>query len=186
MGTSTSHASPAGLNWQATQTAYVSREVPVERFVSEVWRACQGDDGHIPGLLESSVLFECYETVRTSTALDAAMRTMARQIAQSKRSTIVSDLARRATVLAFGAATPEEEWRIALFTQVTDYLISRDLPGFIGSRYRNRSVEEAIEFKDEAIRNVRERVRVVPRPPASAQGWSGYVRNVIRALGGRR
>jgi hypothetical protein len=186
VGTSTSHASPAGLNWQATQTAYLSKDVPVERFVGEVWRACQGEDEHMSSLLESSLIFECYETVRTSTGLEPAMEAMSRQIAKSKQSTIVSDLARRATVLAFGTPTPEAEWRVALFTQVTDYLISRDLPGFVGSRYRNRSVEEAIGFKDEAIRRVRERVQVVPLRPRSAQEWRAYVRDVMRSLVGRR
>jgi hypothetical protein len=160
--------------------------VPIERFVSEVWRACQREDERIPSLLESNLLFECYRVVRRSTESHDAFREVSRLIAGSGESSIVSELARRAVVTAFSAPVPEVAWRIGLFAEVSNYLVSRDLPGFVGSRFRNRSVEEAIHFKDAAIERSRARASVVIDVPASRDEWRRYVRRVLRSLVGGR
>jgi hypothetical protein len=132
--------------------------------------------------LSAPIVFECQQMVRDSaSALDALAR-VSGLLAKSKQNTIVSELAKRAATFAFPNDEPVGRWRENLFTQVTDYLVSRDLPGYVGPAFRNRTVADVVTFKTELLARVRTLVRSVTPDPQSPTSWSLYVRDVTRRL----
>jgi hypothetical protein len=73
-----------------------------------------------------------------------------------------------------------------LFSEASNYLVSRDLPGFVGSNGRAQTVGQAVELKAAVRSRVEAVVEEVPRPPTGAgQEWSAYVSAVVQRLAGR-
>jgi hypothetical protein len=105
-------------------------------------------------------------------------------VAFSGQSSLAADIAQRAIVQSFkspgdrvGAFTK------ALFAEAGNYLVSRDLPGFVGPAGRARNVSEALQFKNEIRSQIARRVAEVPRPAQFAEaGWKDYVGRVVSQL----
>lgn len=185
MGTSTSHPSPESLRWRAAQTGYVASQIPIERVVNEIWRAGLSQPQSIEKLLGSSLVFQCQVAMRDATSKEEALRVVTEALSASKANSIVSELARRAIVPAFRSDQPASEWRASLFEQVTDYFISRDISGFVGEKFRNKTVRDVIRFKEDARAHVRDKVRTISLDPGSPKVWRRYVRRAVSLLAGR-
>lgn len=108
-------------------------------------------------------------------------------IALSGHASLATDLAQRALIQSFREGVdPARVFSANLFAEASDYLVSRDLPGFVGEQGRTKNVSQALEFKASIRRAVVENVGQV-RPPtisATAGAWATYVASVVELLRG--
>lgn len=187
MGTSVNQPSPNTVPWKMVAATYLDDTLPLERVLQELWRAVLTEpEVDIHNSLSSSGVVVCLTAaVEASTPVDAVERAY-RGLAEEKANSIVADLARRAVVLSFREGDRLESFTANLFAQVTDYLVSRDLPGFIGPAFRNKSVSDAIRFKDELRKRTWEIVKAFGSAPDAKKSshWRDYVRAVVARLAG--
>ena len=189
MGTSVSQRSPSTPNWRAVGAAYNSPNIPTERVAQEVWRAAASQPGeNLATLLGAGVIAGCAQAVVTATSSQQAVAAMRRQLALSGETSIAGEIAQRAAVTGFQPTGDRlTAFAAQLFSEASNYLVSRDLPGFVGSSPRVPNVSAAATLKAEVCRRVAGVVRSVPCPPdatTSAPTWRAYVGAVVQALSG--
>src|SRR5262245_35458224 len=152
MGTSVNQKSPATPNWTIAQQAYRDRSIPEERALREIWRAALNQpEGDLAAQLRNPAFARMAALIPSwSTAADAS-REAAQFVRDAKISSLAGDLARRAAVQT--AADPAGNARFAqrLFAEATNYLVSRDLPGFITRGERLASVGQARALKQALV-----------------------------------
>lgn len=189
MGTSTSHRSPDTPNWHAAQAAYVNSSVPVERAVQEIWRAATNQsEGDISQQLANPIIAQCLSIAATAQSRTEALTEVSRHVALSGQASLGTEIAQRAVVLSFREGGDRvTAYASSLFSEASDYLVSRDLPGFVGEAGRAKNVSEALTFKAGIRRIVTDVVAAVPRPTLDASGpaWSTFVLEVVDRLRGR-
>jgi hypothetical protein len=189
MGTSVSHRSPSTPNWRAVDAAYNSPIITTERLAQEIWRAAASQPGdNLATLLGAGVIASCAEAVVTAASPQQALAAMRRQFALSGEASIAGEIAQRATVTGFQSTGDRlTAFAAQLFSEASNYLVARDLPGFVGSSPRVPNVSAAAALKSEVCRHVAGVVHSLPCPPdttASAPAWSAYVGTVVQALKG--
>ena len=186
MGTSVSQASRNSTNWSAVRATYRSEAIPVDQVVREVWRAAQADsDQDWREMLSTPIVASCLNITLESGSASQAVNAAAKEIAYGEGGSIAAELAKRAVVQSFGGANRAQVFSQAVLAEATDYLVSRDLSGYVGTVGRNKSVQDSIAFKDLIRQRVAEVVsRVGPPRTADAGEWSNYVRLAIRQLSG--
>lgn len=185
MGTSVNQASPRTLNWNAVQAGYRDAAVPIARVAAEVWRAAVNQEvGNIANLIAQPIIARLGDlAVRAESATDAS-RSSAITIAQSKQSSLATDIARRAAIQCVGASDRFSAYSERIFTEATAYLVSRDLPGFVGSG-RAPTVADSMDFKAALASHVADVARSVERPARPDAGtWAKYVDTVVKRLRG--
>jgi hypothetical protein len=187
MGTSISQASPDTLNWRAVQATYRT-PLPIDRVAREIWRAAMNDAEADWGReLVTPAVEICFALSGRELDSASAVETAGRAIARDLSASFSGELAKLALANAMAAPGGRDRFVRGMFEQVTEYLVSRDLAGFIGSRYRNATVGEANAFLDEVRGNVGERVQAIAADlrPDVAESWPGTVRAVVAGLSGR-
>jgi hypothetical protein len=163
---------------------YVHKEISPERVATEVWRAAQSEPGFVDALA-SPVLFDCYKAVRTATTMNDAMDALNGAILKSGNSSVVVEFAKRAAPLAFGTSAPVHlSWRTNLFSQLTDYFVSRDAPGYVGPNGRFANVGELAAFKKTLRQHVATAVRGVATDPTTPKQWAEFVRATLKKVAG--
>jgi len=185
MGTSVNQASPHTLSWTAAQVGYRDAAISIARVASEVWRAALNQEsGNIAQLIAQPIVAHLGDlAIRAQSAADAS-RATAIAIAQSKQSSLGTDIARRAAVQCVSATDRFATYTERVFAEATAYLVSRDLPGFVGSG-RARTVADSMELKAALVSHVADLVRGVDRPAsADARSWAKYVDTVVERLRG--
>ncbi len=185
MGTSVNQSSPRTLNWSAAQAGYRDATIPIARVASEVWRAALNQEtGNIAQLIAQPIIARLGDVaVRAQSAADVSRETT-RAIAQSKQSSLATDIARRAAVQSAGAKDRFATYTERIFAEATAYLVSRDLPGFVGSG-RARTVADSTEFRAAIVSHVADLARAVERPSTmDARSWAKYVNTVVERLRG--
>ena len=185
MGTSSSQRSPDTASWRAVLATY-RQSLPVGRVVEEVWRAAAGDRdaGWVDGL-SSPAVFACYQIAGEALDAPQAVRSAGRLIASEHESSIASELGKLALAKAAGRPQSQGRFVTSLFEQATDYMVSRDLAGFVGSRYRNTTVDEALAFKRAVAGEVREQIGRSPER-LSRQQWRQTVSGIVADLSRRQ
>ena len=185
MGTSVNQPSPRTLNWTAAQAGYRDPAIPIERVASEIWRAALNQEtGNIAQLIGQPVIASLGDlAARAQTAADVS-RSTALAIARSKQSSLGTDIARRAAIQCIGSADRFAAYTERVFAEATAYLISRDLPGFVGMG-RVRNVSDSMELKTAVVSHVTSVVRGVQRPTSpDPRSWSTFVNTVTQRLRG--
>ena len=187
MGTSISHRSPSTPNWGAAAAGYICAEIGVDRVVQEVWRAAINQPSGNLGIdLSAPIVSQCLQiAVHASTAHEASEETT-RAIAFSGQASVAADLAHRA-VVSTSRATGERvsAFVCALFSGATEYLVSRDLPGYVGFGERLKNVSDALAFKSHVRRHVESIVKAIPKPEGLDKDpgvWQTHVKNVLSSL----
>jgi hypothetical protein len=179
MGTSVNQRSPDTASWRAVAAAYVN-PIPIPRVVAEIWRAAQHDPStDWTALLSSSGVAACYEVSRAAVGATEGLQQASRAIAHAHTSSLAADLAKRA--LAVSLTNPHISFGQALLSQATDYLVSRDLPSYVGPGYRNANAARAVEFKSAVSRQV-SAVAADQREPVNFDAWPEYVQGVLSML----
>jgi len=185
MGTSINQSSPRTLNWKAAQAGYRDADVPISRVAAEVWRAAMNQpSGNLERLLAQPIVARIGALVEQSTSSLDLSRKSAFEIARSKQSTLATEIARRACVQVAGTKDWRADFTAKLFSEATAYLVSRDLPGFVGLG-RVHNVEEAVRFKSSLSQYAADVARRVERPrELTGRNWADHVKKVVKQLRG--
>lgn len=181
MGTSISHRSPKNLSWNTVAVAYKHAQIPVERIPSLIWRAAKGDS-LVPDLLSGSAVFVCHQAVKDSPSASEALKRVSRQVKLDKDNSVVAQFARRAIPSAFAGPEPARQWRANLFAELTNYMASRDLSGFLGESYRNKTVNDLRQFKDALRSQIISEIKSLPGDPQTRSDWHSFVTRAIDRL----
>jgi hypothetical protein len=182
MGTSISQASPRNTNWSPVHTGYKSEFVSEERIISEIWRASENQEIPISQSIASESIYECYAAVRNSPNFQEAVEKFSEHLADSKSNSIVAEFAKRAIPAAYQSERPAEAWASRFFSEVTNYMMSRDLSGFVGGGNRNKTVTEMINFKKNITNKVSEIVGSGSRNIKNNNDWKSFVSESIDQL----
>ena len=187
MGTSVNQSSPRTLNWKAAQAGYRDPSVSVNRIASEVWRAALNQEtGNIAQLLSQPIVARIGALVAESSSSMDLARKSAFEIARSKQSSLATELARRACIQVAGARDGPAAFTARLFAEATAYLVSRDLPGFVGLG-RLHDVAQSTTFKSSLSQYAAEVATRAKHPSQlTERNWPDHVKNVIRLLRGSR
>ena len=183
MGTSSSYPSPQTINWKAVSAGYKRSDVPIRRLISEIWRACEAQENPLSNLIKSDVLFKCQEVIRHSDNSTTALKNFTKEVIRSKQNSVIAELAKRALVVAMKSEDPPKMWRASLFSEITSYLVSRDVSGYVGRDYRNKTIEELRRFKEEIRTNVQTIAQRISVNPTTPEGWREAVQRIIATLG---
>jgi hypothetical protein len=191
MGTSISQRSPSTPGWRAVATAYNSDVIPVERVAREIWRAATTQPtGNLALDLGAPLIAQCFSITINAASREDAINTVSREIALSGQASLAADIAQRAVTRSFRDGEDRAlSFVQALFGEASNYLVSRDLPGYVGMGDRVRTVSEAMAFKSQVqeqivdiVRSVPPSAQIVERPLAM---WENYVNSVVNQLTGR-
>lgn len=190
MGTSTSQGSPNTPNWNAAFLAYKYDSVPIWRAVEEIWLAAsKQSEGNLATDLQDPIFSKCLKITLDSKSREEALSKASMEIALSSSSTLATDIALRAIVKSFS----RKEERISAFTtllfkEASDYLVSRDLPAFIGKGGRAETIIQAIEFKTSLLNHVTDLVANIQHPHNlfNERNWKIYINDVVKTLSGQK
>jgi hypothetical protein len=187
MGTSVSHRSPDTHNWRAVAAGYLSEKVPIDRVSQEVWRAATNQpQGNLPLSLAAPIIAQCLRSAMVSSSPQEATRNVSRLIAESGEASLATDIARRAAISSFAEpGNRRMNFVTSLFSDVADYLVARDLPGYVGTGDRIKNISASIAFKENIKRQVESILAVNPAPEnieANPDRWKAYVMSQIRNL----
>lgn len=183
MGTSVNQASPRTLSWNVVKAGYRSPAVPVSRLASEVWRAALNQTtDNIAQLLAQPIVARLGALATEARSATDLARKTSQMLAQSKNSSLASDIARRAAIQCVGSRDRANAFSERVFAEATSYLVSRDLPGFVGSD-RTRTVAESLKFRAELAGHVAGLAREIGGPRRlDPDTWARHVQTVIDGL----
>ena len=183
MGTSVNQSSASSAKWSAAQAGYRTA-IPIGRVIQEIWRAATNQqEGDLATLLRQPIIARIGQLAQQQKPPQEIAADTARAIIQSKSSSLATDIARRAAVQAARTPNPADTYGQRLFAEAANYLIARDLPGFVGGDNRNKNVSDAITFKNALLQNTISKVRAAgPADFSSSKSWDRYVTTVIDRL----
>jgi hypothetical protein len=189
MGTSTSQRSPSTPNWHAVATAYTSSTIPVPRVVQELWRAATNQPtGDLASDLGTPIVAQCLTIALGAASREEALYSASREVARSGQASLAADIAQRAMAQSFRSGEDRTSTFVqSLFAEAGNYLVSRDLPGYVGVGERLHTISDAIAFKNEVRQQIIETVRSVPTPAgivSQPSVWTDYVARVVSRLTG--
>ena len=183
MGTSVSHGSPRiGQNWKPVFKCYEDERIPENRIINEVWRASENETIPISSYLKSNAIYNCFESVKNSKSFIEALEKYNQSILKTKSNSIIAEFAKRVIPIAFQSQQPSEKWINSFFSEVTNYFVSRDTSGFVGEKYRNKSVNDMIEFKRNINLKVNQLISSESRQIESQADWNSFVDRTITKL----
>lgn len=162
--------------------------MPINRVVQELWRAAQSQpDADWGTFLAAPVIGRCLDLAAESSSATEALSLVTREIIRSRSSSLATDIAKRAIVQSFLAADRIRGFTESLFGEATSYLVSRDLAGYVGSMGRNKTVADAIVFKEAVRAQVVQVVRegVPPSVGGGEEAWRQFVTLTIERLARR-
>jgi hypothetical protein len=190
MGTSINQRSPATPNWHAVIAAYNSDSIPIPRIVQELWRAATNQPiGNLAADLGAPIIARCFAIALNALSREEALSSASREVALSGQASLAADIAQRAVVQSFRPGEDRANAFVqSLFSEAGSYLVSRDLPGYVGMSERLHTVSDAIAFKNEIRQQIIATVRTVPTPAGVARqpaSWQEFVAHVVTRLTGR-
>ncbi|MDD5368036.1 MAG: hypothetical protein PHQ40_03030 [Anaerolineaceae bacterium] len=190
MGTSVSQRSPSTLNWHIVETGYTKEEIPIDRLTQEIWRAASNQpEGNLFSDLSAPLIARCVHIVESSTNRIEAIQLIRLATVQSGSTSLAVEIAQRAVIPAFQSGVDRTGTFVrSLFTEAGNYLVSRDMPGFIG-KGRVNNVSDAIVFKNDIRRNIAQKVSEVSTPAgniSNATVWKDYVDRIVLHISGAK
>ncbi len=184
MGTSISQPSPETPNWRAVQAMYRA-DFPIERVAHEVWRAAANDpEAGWMVALSSPAVEVCRNLASTERDASRAVADATQLIALEHESSFAVEIAKLALASSAGEAQGLLRFTRELFEMATEYLVARDLSGFIGPRYRNHTINEATQFRLQVRQEVGNRVDLIARalPRLAVRSWPRTVEAIVGGL----
>jgi hypothetical protein len=136
--------------------------------------------------LSSAIVLKVLRTALTSESREQAVAAARRLIAESHQSSIATDIAQRALVQSFEDRRDQTaRFAHSLFVEAVTYLVSRDLPGYVGIGDRLSTITDAIALKSQIRDNTLSKVQNVPVPPGVEEApakWKSYTTKVMAYL----
>lgn len=182
MGTSISQPSPKNTNWKPLHSSYQNPYIPEQRIINEIWRASENQENPISVSLKSDSIFDCYNAVKESKTFQEAVEKINKAVALKKNNSIMAEFAKRVIPPSFQANKPPNNWAARFFCEINNYVLSRDTSGFVGEKYRNKSVKELIEFKKNIAKKVIETIQLPKKQILSKKDWNKFIDNSIKKL----
>jgi hypothetical protein len=183
MGTSVSHGSPRGSsNWRRVFVCYGDNNLPTNRIINEIWRASENQPYPISSQLKSNIIFSCYDVVKSSSDFREAINKFDSKIFESKSNSIIAEFAKRVIPVAFQSSNPSNQWAKSFFSEITNYIISRDASGFVGKQYRNKTVNDLIDYKKSISTRVDTLLSSERAKISSQNDWNSFVDKAIANL----
>lgn len=181
MGTSTSQPSPNNSNWKPAFACYREESIPAERVVNEIWRAVENQSDNVKTTLKSDAIYSCFNFVLNSENHFQALNNFNNYLIENKTNSIISEFAKRSIPIAFTSKQPANNWKKHFFAELTSYFVSRDVSGFVGKNYRNKTVGELIDFKKSISKNIVKKMEFDAKIN-SKQDWGKFVDKAISKL----
>lgn len=182
MGTSVSQRSPNTGGWRAVSACYTAETIPVDRTATEIWRAAAKQDNSLTEQLGSRTVAACVDAAHRNPSLESATRTI-EEVSRAKQNTVVGEFAKRMLMVKASGGAPADTPAAALFRQLTDYYVSRDIPGFVGADFRCKTVSELRHFKQQIADAVSAKVKAIERQERlSTTSWTDAYRVVLQKL----
>jgi hypothetical protein len=188
MGTSVNQPSPPTDNWRLVQDIYTDPTIGVEAALGQIWRAASNPtEMNLAALIADPVIGSFARLAESASSPAQAYDEATRFVSDNKVASLASDLATRAVLQCAGRPDAPAHYRERLFAEATNYLVSRDLPGYVSPGSKLANVADARRFVQDITSAATAAVRNTP-PPATADRaeWPRYVARVIRAMRGRR
>lgn len=182
MGTSVSHGSPRTSNWKPLLACYTNDKFSKERVINEVWRASEKEATPISSMMKSDAIFECYTAIGNSKNYREALQKFNDIILNTKQNSIIAEFAKRVIPTAFQSEKPSQQWKKSFFSELTNYVVSRDASGFVGEEFRNKSVTDLIDFKKSISRKVNDIVGADKTKIKNKNDWNSFVDSSIKKL----
>jgi hypothetical protein len=168
------------------QATYEDQSFPIERVLQEIWRAASDQEANFSAMLAEPIVSRLRDiALKAQSPVEAAAKA-GRAIAESKQTSLVADIALRAAVQATSSTNRAQTYSERVFAEASNYLISRDLPGFVGKVGRNSTVADSSQFKASVLQAASEAVRQVGVPSASTpKAWQKHTVAVLNRLRGK-
>jgi hypothetical protein len=185
MGTSISQPSPRNTNWKPVHVSYQNPAIPDDRIINEIWRATENEQTPMSKLLKTEAIYNCYNAVKSSETFQQAMEKFTNTIVETKSNTLITEFAKRAIPSAFQSNQPVNSWASGFLSEVTNYIISRDTCGFVGDKYRNKTVNDLIKFKTGISNKVSVLVSSEKSIINSQKDWNLFIDKSVQKLKAR-
>lgn len=182
MGTSVSSPSPSDSNWQPSFACYRYSEIPEKRVIPEIWRASENQENKLSEELKSDSIYNCYNLIQESHSPSKAIKEYQKNVFKNRNNSIVAELAKRAIPASYKKENPSNEWKGNLFSQVTNYVISRDASGYVGTNFRNKNIKDLKNFKSEISNQVKKIFKNDTARYTSKQEWDNFIDSSIKKL----
>jgi len=185
MGTSMNQRSPRTTNWRAVEAVYSNPKISIQRIVQEVWRASVNDDSGLANTLGKPIVSRSIDILQIAKSSSEAAEKIRREVALSGDSSLAGDIAQRAAVIAFGEDNKIQSFIRTVFTEASNYLVSRDIPGYVGLTDRLRTVQDVASLKTAILSEVAAKVDSIPQPARNLNDpvtWNSYVTDVVNIL----
>lgn len=182
MGTSISQPSPRTTNWSPVNAGYQNKFISEDRIINEIWRACENEDIPVSEDIKSKAIFECFSAVKKSINSEQALTRVNSFLLANKNNSMIAEFAKRAIVRAFSSDQPTKTWTTGFFAEITNYIISRDASGFVGNKYRNKTVNELISFKKNIYNKVSAQIYTEAKDFKNLNDWNKFVDKSINKL----
>ena len=189
MGTSVNQRSPKTANWSAVETAYMHPGVSLQRTVQEIWRASANEqDGGLVSDLGQPIIAQCVDIVKNANSPIEVVQKIRRLMVLSGQASLVGDIANRAAVISFGTGENRADSFVrSLFSEASNYLVSRDIPGFVGLTEKVKTVRDVTALKTSIIQEVASKVAAVKKPAgdlSDPSNWKSFVGEITAHLAG--
>ena len=188
MGTSVSQFSPRkSKKWNPVHVCYTNDNIPEDRVLTEVWRAADNPSEQVQWSdeMKSDIIYSCYETVKSSSNIQEAMSKFRDNILSSKSNSIVAEFAKRSIPFAFQGSNPANDWVNKFFSEVTNYVVSRDISGFVGEKYRNKTIKDLDGFKKRLSGNLNQILQSQQKDIRSQKDWGAFIDNTVAKIKSR-
>jgi len=182
MGTSVSSPSPSDSNWQPSFACYRNSKVPEKRIIPEIWRASENQENKLSEELKSDSIYSCYNLIQESKNPSEALNKYQKSVFKNKSNSIVAELAKRAIPPSYQEGEPSDKWKGNLFSQVTNYVISRDASGFVGANFRNENIQDLKNFKESISSQVKKVFENDTTKYSSKEEWDKFIDSSIEKL----
>lgn len=162
MGTSVNQRSPNTGGWRSVAACYVNENTSVDRAALEVWRAAATQDDSIFDQLGSDLVTKCATAATQDLAEQTAIVEIER-LSSLRENHLVGEFAKHAVLIKAAGGHPNESFSTVLFRQITNYLVSRDISGHVGSAHRCKTVDDLRAFKASIADVVANKVQTIER-----------------------
>lgn len=181
MGTSVNQSSPNEPKWRLARATLGRRDVAPTDQVAELWRSAATDrEGALLRELSDPLLGRAMFLCATQPNAKDALTAFDAAVVESRTSNFAVELGRRALGRAALAGGGAANFAAELFAETTNYYVSRDLPGFVGSPNHVKTAIESLALRQD-LRGVARSAAASVTPPTEAR-WPEYVATVMARL----
>ena len=185
MGTSISQASPRTESWEILRKLYVDAEIPVDRVVTELWRADRREEKSICEQLANDAILSIFNIVQESHDASKVMSEIASRAFEWDSPCLSIEIASRAAIQSALTANPREQFIANVFSEAANYIVSRDLAGLVGTGTRNHNIPQGLDFKQQLLTFTHQKAAEYINEhsyPSDLSSWKKMVSGIVYEL----